>query len=47
MNAMQIFNLVYKIKKAKTEKSNAVDHLKMANILIKKGFSNLYTAADM
>jgi len=44
---MKIFNLVYKIKKAKTEKSNAVDHLKMANILIKKGFSNLYIAADM
>jgi len=40
-------NLVYKIKKAKTEKSSAVDRLKMAYILIEKGFSNLYIAADM
>jgi len=29
---MKIFNLVYKIKKAKTEKYCAVDRLKMANI---------------
>jgi len=37
MNKMKIFNLVYKVKKkAKTEKSCAVDRLKMANILIKK-----------
>jgi len=36
---MNIFNLVYKIKKAKTEKSSAVDRLKMANIYLnKKGF---------
>ena len=27
---MKIFNIVYKIKKAKTEKSYAVDRLKMA-----------------
>ena len=29
---MKIFNLVYKIKKAKTEKSGAVDRIKMACI---------------
>ena len=29
---MNIFNLVYKIKKAKTEKSSALDRLKMAYI---------------
>ena len=29
---MKIFNLVYKIKKAKPEKSGAVDRLKMAYI---------------
>jgi len=29
---MKIFNLVYKIKKAKTEKSGVVDRLKMAYI---------------
>ena len=32
MNKMKIFNLVYKIKKGKTEKSCAVDRLKMAYI---------------
>ena len=37
MNKMKIFNLVYKIEKAKTEKSCPVDRLKMAYILIKKG----------
>jgi len=30
MNTMQIFNLVYKVKKAKTEKSGVVDRLQMA-----------------
>ena len=34
---MKIFNLVYKIKKAKTEKSCTVDRLKMTYIKI-KGF---------
>jgi len=29
---MKIFNLVYKTKKAKTEKSHSVDRLKMAYI---------------
>jgi len=29
MNKMKFFNLVYKIKKAKTEKSCAVDRLKI------------------
>jgi len=29
---MKIFNLVYKIKKAKTEKSSAVDRLKTGYI---------------
>ena len=29
---MKFFNLVYKIKTAKTEKSSAVDRLKMAYI---------------
>jgi len=38
MNKIKIFNLVYKIKNAKTEKSGAVDRLKMAYIDIKKGF---------
>jgi len=32
MNKMIIFNFVYKIKKAKTEKSCAVDRLKIAYI---------------
>ena len=32
MNKKQIFNLVYKIKTAKTEKSCPVDRLKMAYI---------------
>jgi len=32
MNKMKIFNLVYKIKNPKTEKSCAVDRLKMAYI---------------
>jgi len=36
MNKMKIFNLVYKINKAKTEKSCAVDSLKMAYILKKR-----------
>ena len=45
---MKMFNLVYKIKKAKTEKSSAVDRLKKGIYLnIKKGFSNLHIAADM
>ena len=34
---MKLFNLVYKIKKGKTEKCFAVDRLKMAYILIQKG----------
>jgi len=38
MNKMKNFNLVYKIKKAKTEKSGVVDRPKMAYISIKKGF---------
>jgi len=38
MNTKQIFNLVYKVKKAKTEKSGVVDRLQMAYILIIKGF---------
>jgi len=38
MNKMKIVNLVYKIKKAKTKKSCAVDHLKMAYIKQIKGF---------
>ena len=37
MNKMKIFNLVYKIKNPKTEKSCAVDHRKMPYIEIKKG----------
>ena len=37
MNKMKIFNLVYKVKKARTEKSCPVDRLKMAYIKIKKG----------
>jgi len=32
MNKMKFFNLVYKIKNPKTEKSCAVDRLKMAYI---------------
>jgi len=32
MNKMKNFNPVFKIKKAKTEKSGAVDRLKMAYI---------------
>ena len=32
MHKMKIFNLVYKIKKAKTDKSGPVDHYKMAYI---------------
>jgi len=35
---MKIVNLVYKIKKAKTDKSSAVDCLKIAYIEIKKVF---------
>jgi len=38
MNTMRIFNLVYKVKKANTEKSGVVDHLQMAYIKIIKGF---------
>jgi len=38
MNKMKIFNLVYKIKKAKNEELGAVDRLKMAYILIKNVF---------
>jgi len=38
MNEMTIFNLVYKFKKAKTEKRGAVDRLKMAYVKIKKSF---------
>jgi len=36
---MKIFNLVYKIKNPKTEKSCAVDRLKMPYILIKKVYN--------
>jgi len=43
---MKFFNLVYKIKEAKSEKISAVDRLKMAYIK-KKGYSNLYIAAEM
>jgi len=32
MNTMQIFNLVYKVKKSKTENSGVVDRLQMAYI---------------
>ena len=32
MNEIKIFNLVYKIKKANTEKSGGVDRLKIAYI---------------
>jgi len=32
MNTMQIFNPVYKVKKAKNEKSGVVDRLQMAYI---------------
>ena len=38
MNKIKIFNLVYIIKKAKTEKSGAVNRLKMTYIQIKKVF---------
>jgi len=37
MKKMKILNLFNKIKNPKTEKSCAVDRLKMAYILIKKG----------
>jgi len=47
MNKMKIFNLVYKIKKVKTEKSGVVDRLEMAYISMKKGFKNLYIAANI
>jgi len=47
MNKMKIFNLVYKIKNPKTEKSCAVDRLKMAYIKTKKGLNNLFLAANM
>jgi len=45
MNKMKVFNLVYKIKNQKTEKSCAVDQL--AYIQIKKGLKNLFLAANM
>jgi len=35
MNAIQIINIVYKIKQAKTEKSGVMDPFKIACILIK------------
>jgi len=35
MNKMKSFNLVYKIKKTKTEKNGAVDRRKMAYNLFK------------
>jgi len=38
MNKMPIVNLVYKIKKAKNEKSGVVDGLKMANKINIKSF---------
>jgi len=38
MNKMKVFNLVHKIKRAKTEKSGVVDRLEMAYISIKKVF---------
>ena len=38
MNKMKIFNLVYRIEQAKTEKSGAVDRLKMAYTSLKKVF---------
>jgi len=38
MNKMKFFNLVYKNKNPKPEKSCAVDRLKMANIEIIKRF---------
>ena len=38
MNKMKNFNLGYKFKNAKTEKSGAVDRLKMAYIDIKMVF---------
>jgi len=43
---MQIFNLVYKVRKAKTEKSGVVDRLQMA-YLNNKRFLNLYLASNM
>ena len=43
---MKLFNLVYNIKNPKTEKSCAVDRLKMTYILIKKGLYNLFLAAN-
>ena len=47
MKKMKIFNLVYKIKNRKTEKSCEVDRLKMPYILIKKGLYNIFLAANM
>jgi len=44
---MKNVNLVHKIKKAKTEKSGAVDRLNMAYIEIKNVSKNLYLAANM
>jgi len=38
MNKIKFFNLVYKIKQAKTEKSRVVDRLKKAYISMKKVF---------
>jgi len=36
MNKMKVFNFVYEIKRSETEKSGAVDRLKMAYIWIKQ-----------
>jgi len=41
MNKMKIFNFVYKIKNPKTEKSCAVDRLKMAYIETKRFIKSL------
>ena len=41
---MKIFNLVYKIKNPKTEKSCAVDRLKMAYMYIK--IKKVYTISS-
>ena len=41
MNKGIFFNLVYKIKKAKTERSCAVDRFKMAYIKIKRFIKSL------
>ena len=43
MNRMKILNLVYKIKKAKPEKSGVVDRLKMAYISIKRFLKPLHS----